>query len=248
MADSNDNDQELDISLWDIFLGNFKISNKVIKRFFKKLDNFFKFIIFNHWTSRNFYIRYSQNLDDMYRIYRLRYEVYCEQYNYLQASNYPHKLESDEYDPYSEHFVLLKRNFKGGVEEIVGYVRLILISDKGFPIENHFKINSQDKIDRNHIAEISRLILSPDYRRFHLMLLLIRAMYHYVKSKGITQIYSVMDDRLLNMLLKLSFPFNRIGEYSSYQGHTCPNLLKVAEMEDFLKRKNPLFYNFFSKK
>jgi len=236
--DTYNNGKDLKIS--ELIFTNFNVGKKVLRRFFKRLNNYAKFYFFELWISRHFKFRVAENLDDYLKAYQIRYEVYCEEYNYLNPKDYPNRLEKDQYDPHSEHFLI-----NNSTKDIVAYVRLILNSKEGFPIEKHFKLDLKDfKIDKNKTGEISRLIVSREYRRLHIILVLIKGLYKYVKVHGIEYIYSVMDDRLLNMLIKLGFPFRKIGPYTTYQGITCPNILVVKEMEDNLRKRNNLLYRY----
>ncbi len=94
--------------------------------------------------------------------FRLRYEVYAEEFGFEKKEDHPGGLETDEYDDVSVHFACL--NDAGSV---VGTIRLVLDSaDKGFPIEHAVKTTFVGKKpDRNKIAEISRLTVSRDLRR-----------------------------------------------------------------------------------
>ena len=102
-------------------------------------------------------------LDDsgLKEIYRLRYKVYVEEWGFERPENHPHGIEIDEFDKNSVHFATKNEN-----ENIIGTVRLILNSLIGFPIEKRCKLNiNKDELPRNHLAEISRLAISKQYRR-----------------------------------------------------------------------------------
>jgi N-acyl amino acid synthase of PEP-CTERM/exosortase system len=95
-------------------------------------------------------------------IYQLRYEVYVEEYGFERVEDHPSGYETDEYDPYSIHFAALNGN-----NNVIGTIRLVLHSDKGFPIEHAVKDMAfiGEKPEPNRIAEISRLAVKTDYRR-----------------------------------------------------------------------------------
>ena len=102
-------------------------------------------------------------LDDsgLKEIYRLRYKVYVEEWGFERPENHPDGIEIDEFDKNSVHFATKNEN-----ENIIGTVRLILNSPIGFPIEKRCKLNiNKDELPRNHLAEISRLAISKQYRR-----------------------------------------------------------------------------------
>lgn len=94
-------------------------------------------------------------------IYRLRYEVYALEFGFENPYDFPDKLEQDQYDPYSVHFIALNE-----YNETIGTVRMILNSKKGFPVEHASEItNFDDKPAPEMITEISRLAVSKMLRR-----------------------------------------------------------------------------------
>lgn len=103
--------------------------------------------------------------------YRLRFDVYSRE---LQCPEYspdlfPNGLEQDAYDQRSQHYLL--RHEPTGAW--AGNVRLVLAepndSQQPFPIESEAGIfldsRFQQGLDRKHLAEISRLIVSPHFRK-----------------------------------------------------------------------------------
>lgn len=87
--------------------------------------------------------------DDLPRqIFRLRYEVYSLEFGFENPYDFPNKLETDEYD------------------EVIGAVRMILDSEKGFPVEHASEITGfKAKPAPKHITEVSRLAVSKTMRR-----------------------------------------------------------------------------------
>ncbi len=96
-------------------------------------------------------------------LFRLRYRVYCDECGFEDPKEYPEMMERDEYDDYAIHFC----NTLAGHREMGGTVRMILNSEKGFPIEKHFIIDGRllPDFERTKIAEISRLAISKSFRR-----------------------------------------------------------------------------------
>ena len=101
-------------------------------------------------------------LDDSYA---LRYEVYCKERHFLTPENYPTNLEIDPYDNHSIHV--------GGIDNngvMIGTVRLVLPSAKGFPLFEHCDLFPEfrhlaDQSAQMTTAEVSRLAISKSYRR-----------------------------------------------------------------------------------
>ena len=95
-------------------------------------------------------------------IYRLRYQVYVNEWGFESPQEHPEGLEKDAYDQHSLHFYA----YADSVENIVGTARLIMDFGSTLPIEKHFDIHESPRdTPRNKIAEISRLAISKDFRR-----------------------------------------------------------------------------------
>lgn len=96
----------------------------------------------------------------MKKTFQLRYEVYVKEFGFEKVDDHPGRLETDEYEPYSRHFAA----FQG--EDIVGTIRLVLHSEKGFPIEHAVTTRFiGEKPPPEKIGEISRLAVSKNFRR-----------------------------------------------------------------------------------
>lgn len=95
------------------------------------------------------------------KIYRLRYQVYVEEFGFEKPEDHPGGRETDGYEDHSIHLAALNR-----VDDVVGSVRLVLHSENGFPIEHAVSIRFPgEKPPPRKIAEISRLAVSRMYRR-----------------------------------------------------------------------------------
>ncbi len=82
-------------------------------------------------------------------IFKLRYKVYCEECRFLKPEDYPLRIEQDQYDAHSLQFAI--EDAKG----LVGTARLILNSNLGFPLEEHYRgrLNIDTaKLPRNRLA------------------------------------------------------------------------------------------------
>ena len=105
-------------------------------------------------------------------VFRLRYEVYCEELALpgFEASKFPSGLETDAYDERSAHYLMRHRP----TGKTAGTVRLILSNPdelgRPFPLEIHAgrsfdpSLIDIQKLPRAHTAEISRLILAKEFR------------------------------------------------------------------------------------
>ena len=95
-------------------------------------------------------------------IFGLRYQVYVNEWGFEASHDHPEGLEYDDFDEHSVH--IYARSDDGS--HVIGTIRMILNSPLGFPIERHFDIQGIPLgIDRNSVAEISRLAVSKEFRR-----------------------------------------------------------------------------------
>lgn len=94
-------------------------------------------------------------------IYRVRYEVYCQECGFLPASDYPDGLEIDEFDEHSVHFAA----FADG--DVIGTCRLVMNSEHGYPLNGHCKEISvnESELPKDDLVEVSRLALRKSFRR-----------------------------------------------------------------------------------
>ena len=99
--------------------------------------------------------------DLLKEIYKIRYEVYCEECGFLPPSDYPDGMEIDSYDKHSIHFAA----FADG--NIIGTSRLVKNSTLGYPLNEHCIGLSIDesKLPKEGLVEVSRLALRKSFRR-----------------------------------------------------------------------------------
>lgn len=203
---------------------------------FGKILKKIEFIYFQVTFFHNFEFYISEDKDELNELYKIRYQVYCEEFGYLEKEEYPNKVEYDIFDSNSVHFILRHRKSK----EVAATVRLILNSNLRFPIEKHFTLDLQKQfVNNTNIAEISRLIVAKKYRKKLLLISLIKGLFSFIWSKKIDYIYAVLDDKLFKTVKKMGFPFKKIGAPSVYQGFTTPYIINVQEMMDNLYDCNP---------
>jgi len=112
----------------------------------------------------------SQNDDVVTKAQRLRYQVYCNEHNFLEKSNYHNDTELDEFDGRSVHTLLVHKNS----QLPVATVRLILSDsynpESPFPLESfdilrRYDRDKQWRIPRHALGEISRFGVSKKFRR-----------------------------------------------------------------------------------
>jgi len=192
-------------------------------------------------------------------VQRLRYEVYCEELNFLDPANYPEKLETDEFDPFSIQIAGINDE-----KQAVATLRLIRDSHLGFPLERHAPslFESVRELPRDKTVEVSRLILAKRYRRrandgrygtggiegdtrsrigpagqqrssYPLILFgLFRVMFEESLNSGYQWWLAAMEPWLQAFLERFGFVFAPVGRPIEYYGHVVPY---AARIEDIFK-------------
>jgi N-acyl amino acid synthase of PEP-CTERM/exosortase system len=206
---------------------------------------------------------------ELRKVFKLRYRSYCEEWGFEKPEDHPGGIEYDEYDKYSVHFAATKNS-----DHLIGTIRLILNSEKGFPIENHCKIDEDlSHLDRNKLAEISRLAISKEYlrraedslifkdkmehqpeltnipierrKRQEIVCGLYKSIYKESKERGLTHWYAVMAKGLYLLLKRFSITFVPIGPDVDYHGPRTPYLSCIDDIERQVSMQNPELYSYF---
>lgn len=104
-------------------------------------------------------------------VFRLRYQIYCDEKGFEDTANHPGQMERDEFDGHAAHSLLVFRE----TGDIAGTVRLVLANsdcpEALFPIERHCGLAGDSEIfehpglSRNLIGEVSRFAISKEFRR-----------------------------------------------------------------------------------
>lgn len=194
-------------------------------------------------------------------IYKLRYKVYVEEFGFEKKEDYQDKYERDFYDENSIHLAALEEE----TNKVVGTVRLIFNSEKGFPIEHAAKTTFiGNKPFPDKIVEISRLVLDSKFRvkktkggilldnkiisykqlrikRASIMFGLYQTVYQTSKKLGITHWYMIVEEKLYRLLKSYGFKFHQIGEPIQYHGIRIPYLGIISEIEQKCMENRPEF-------
>lgn len=215
-----------------------------------------------------FHFRKVVDQTELEEVFRLRYKVYCDEWGFEKPEDHPGGLEFDSFDSSSKHFVSLDESW-----QIIGTVRIILNSEKGFPIEKHCKIDSDlAGLHRDKIGEISRLAVSKRFRkrvedrfiydgtpeliqqqaavherrrRHEIVTGLYKCVYIESKKIGLTHWYAVMAKGLYILLKRLGILFEPIGPEIYYHGLRTPYLGSIATIENEVSRLNPELFKEF---
>lgn len=187
--------------------------------------------------------RLAEGQEELEATYRLRYEVYCLERNYLPPEQFPHGLEHDEFDEHSVHFVAYEENCH---KELLGCFRLILPNRHGLPIHTHFSLHDPSS-ELGRTVEMSRLIVAPSSRSIthHVFMGLMKQVYIYSKEHEIGQRHAVLDERLLRFLTRLGLPFREIGLSKFFLGGDCvPVTTSAKAFDELLPARNAWLYDY----
>ena len=94
---------------------------------------------------------------DMDALYRFRFDVYTGE-GYVDPDDYPDKLFSDPYDPFSASVMTIKNG------HIIGCGRATHYSALGLPVYQFFSIDLPEEINKQSMVEMGRFMVDPVYR------------------------------------------------------------------------------------
>jgi N-acyl-L-homoserine lactone synthetase len=168
------------------------------------------------------YLKKVESDDEISEVYKLRYNVYCQEKKFEEENEFPDQLEIDEYDVYAVHF-LAKKN-----DRVVGTARMILNNPIGFPAEKHCKLDiSLEGINRQEIV-----------------LGLIREIVQEGRRLGIKYFYAAMAKSFQKILLNCGIIFLQAGPEIDYHGKRAPYITWMKNIEDGLFMKDVNLYRY----
>jgi len=194
---------------------------------------------------------------------QIRYQVYCIENTFEDPVEHPDGLESDEFDAYSAHSLIINRS----TGEPFGTVRLILPQAdhcyRGLPMYGLCGDGAWDWLPRHSTAEVSRFSISKQSRMRYAVdsgdavpiraidgrlgpmprLGLIQALVRMSIQHQITHWCAVMEPGLVRMLSAMGVHFEPIGSPIEYHGLRQPSFCCVAEMLARARRERPAFWD-----
>jgi N-acyl amino acid synthase of PEP-CTERM/exosortase system len=178
----------------------------------------------------------------MQQSYSLRYQVYCNERNFLPAEDYPNGLEKDAFDRNSIHVGVLDPS-----GALVATGRVVTLG-LGLPLFRHCRIfaNETELIDPDsNVVEISRVAMSRTYRRPRVegvanrrevrgeaFVTLLKGLYHATKRMNATHWLAAVEKPLHRLLQQHGFPFRMIGPEANYAGPVAPYLMNLAQFDE----------------
>jgi N-acyl amino acid synthase of PEP-CTERM/exosortase system len=219
------------------------------------------------------YVKVPQGDPLLAEVFKLRYKVYVEEWGFEKKEDHPGEIEMDEFDKHAVHFIVRKRGEAG----IIGTIRMITNSEKGFPINKHCTIEADlSSFDKNRFGEISRLAVSKDFRRRatdtvyfdgrvleesaidnmfsgsrkmsnDIVLGLYKCIYKESLERGNQCLLAVMARGLYLLLRRVGILFEPIGPAQYYHGLRVPYLGRIDTMLEELTKRNPTLFQEFLK-
>ena len=174
--------------------------------------------------------------------YRLRYQVYCVENDFLGGIS---GLEMDEYDAHAQHMILCHR--QSG--KIVGTVRLVLPRpdrpEASFPMLRFCDRSFTKELCLMHCGEgsrfaISRHRLSATRSTLHVLRLwLIQGVVRMSIEAGHSHILAILDPRLLRLFRMNGINFRGLGPLVDYHGMRQPAFIETATMFEEVRSTHP---------
>jgi N-acyl-L-homoserine lactone synthetase len=180
----------------------------------------------------------ARTIDDDPRLldqsYRLRYQVYCVERGFLDATDYPDGREVDEFDTHSVHLGLLDAD-----GNVIGTARLIKPNPHGFPMFRHCAFFPEVMPpDAPHVApvEVSRLAISRRYMRYRRrsepLCDLVKAMVVGARRVGANHLIAASEAALARRLVQFGFPYRIGGPTADYYGPVAACLMNLDELDE----------------
>ena len=199
--------------------------------------------------------------------YRLRYKAYCLESRFENPDQFKLKMEFDENDERSVHFVVRSRKTR----EWVGSVRLIIGSFCDIPSRKFVqapKTHLGNEAAKEHFAsleeftkvlEISRLSVLERFRKpgagaedrlegITIMIGFLRAGYEYSNKQGYKHCFFTVAPALARILRRMHFHFCQVGSIVDYHGRRIPHYAYLPDFSRGLVNHSPALHNMFHRK
>ncbi len=184
--------------------------------------------------------------------YRIRYNVYCEEFKFESLENCPNKMEQDEYDELALHGLIIHKN----TNIPAACVRLVPAIGDGHDIQLPFEKYCAESLDRSLIesfnlerqteCEISRLAvdglfrkrngesltrfgdINLDFSKEEQRTFLLIAVAAFLAAtamtilSGKTNVFAMMEPFLPRLLKRSGIIFERVGKDIDYHGIRAP--------------------------
>lgn len=143
----------------------------------------------------NLILKLAENAGELRAAQRLRYRVFVEEMGAeVDAEGHEQRLESDRFDPYFDHLLLIDRTIDDPMENVVGVYRLlrseIAIGGCGFYSASEYDLTKIEQSGRRSV-ELGRSCVDRAYRGGAALPLLWQGLADYVLSRQIEILFGV---------------------------------------------------------
>lgn len=216
----------------------------------------------------NNYVIMEADTDELRDIcFRLRYQVYCIENAFEDPNENTGALETDAYDPYSVHGLVIHRP----TGMAAGTVRLILpgadrepplpflsvyeppntVSPAIFPtsmtaeisrfaISKKFRLATRGELIRSSRAGANAGTRAPIQREADIVILALIQAFVGLAARNDVQFFCAMMERaLLRRVARLGIHFNRVGPDVEYHGARQPSVIGVSTMLERVRAERP---------
>jgi N-acyl amino acid synthase of PEP-CTERM/exosortase system len=201
---------------------------------------------------RYFSVHFATTPEQRNDVYNIRYRVYCDEFGYESAEEFPENLEHDQFDKNSLHCLIKHK----GSQRPAGCVRLVTTGDNGLerlPLEAYCA-DSLDSgfleglnLQRTSMCEVSRLAVDGAFRRrasesitrfgdvdaidcsnherrtFSLIsVAAFLAATSLTELTKRTNVFAMMEPFLPKLLERSGINFRKVGADIDYHGHRAP--------------------------
>jgi len=170
-----------------------------------KLPFSFYIFLINYSLFRNgIKIKKIISENELREIQRFIFDIYKTE-GYIDQDFFSEQVLKDEFDKYSIYFSAFVH------KKVVGAVRIIFHSPIGLQLEKFFNISCPFHIEREKIAEISRLCVNKDYpRKSSITFGLLKECFKESMKRGIEYWYTVTSFNLVSKLKKFNIQFLKL--------------------------------------
>jgi N-acyl amino acid synthase of PEP-CTERM/exosortase system len=193
-------------------------------------------------------------------VFRIRYDVYCDELRFEDPGRFPDKQEVDPYDRFSLHCLLLHK----ATDTFAGCVRLVQVNpekpDDLLPFERLCKDRMYPEVfarvvpDRLKVGEISRLAVRSSFRRRKgegsvpggvveerqggfggsrtpwIALGLYLSAAAVGLIKGLDGVFALMEPRLARRLGSYGIRFQQVGDPVEHRGERAPFFISRSDL------------------
>ena len=196
-------------------------------------------------SARSFGLSVIDNIGSLLtESFRLRYQVYCVERQFLQAADYPRGLEFDQFDEASVHVGAVD-----GDGRLAGTARVVLPVNGTLPTLTHCTSSPLPEPlwgRTQRWVEVSRLSVSRSYGRTNhhagmrgqgvhdrgdILLAVSKAVYLASKRLDATHWLVSIERSLARLLTRNGFPFHQLGPQFDYLGAVAPYSMDLSVFE-----------------